>query len=139
GIGPAVGSPNPSLLPRATAQFARSGGFAGADLHARGSVRRAGSSGLTPGGPSYAITPGVPNVGDVWTLNVAEACAGAPTNTLAEVVAVGEHAIVLLDFDTPDFPSPGFLEAIADTIDNVVAPAVYLNFNGGTAAEPTDA
>ena len=138
GIGPAVGSPNPALLPAATAHFTRSGSVDVADLHARGSVRRSGSTSLAPGAASFAITPGVPNLGDVWSLNVADGCAGAPTDATGEVVAVGEHSIVVVDYDIPDFPGPAFFEAIADTIDNVVAPVVYLNFNGATLAEPTD-
>jgi hypothetical protein len=92
------------------------------------------SRGLTPGAASRAITPGVPTVGTVMTLNVnAFASCSAPDNRTATVKAVSTHAIVLNEDDNP----AGFVQAdfdhIAATFDSLVYPIITTTF--GTPAD----
>lgn len=137
GIGTVTGPPNPALLPTGIASFTQSFGGV-ADLHNRGSVRSARAGSLAPGGPSLAIVPGVPAVGALWDLNVEPGCVGGTDTRTGRVTVVGDHTVIVVDTLNPAVSTPDFYQTIADTLDAVVAPVIYSNFNGGTLAEPTD-
>jgi hypothetical protein len=85
------------------------------------------------GGARYSITPGVPAVGDLWSLNVASGCAGAPDNRAARVVSVGRHVIIVADTLNP---AGGFTTAQYDSIalefDTLAYPVDTLNFRSPT-------
>ena len=53
------------------------------------------------GGPNYLITPGVPAVGDLWSLNVASGCSGTPSFRAARVRAVGQKIVIVEDTLNP--------------------------------------
>ncbi len=49
------------------------------------------------GGASNAIPAGVPTVGQLWTLNVAQGCSGAVDNRVGRVLHLSQHFIVVED------------------------------------------
>lgn len=122
----AAGPPNPSLAPEARHLGLR---FAGSAASARRSL----SIGAPSTGPSLAIVPGVPTVGDVWDLNVGEGCA-APVERAGRVVAVGTSVIVVEDTLNPAGGLSGaqYTSLVAD-FDTLIAPTVYASFG-----EPDD-
>ena len=96
-------------------------------------------------GPDGArtITPGVPTVGDTWSLNVAQGCNGTPDMRAATVRAVTAHTILVTDDSNPPTTSPdGYRESsssfvtfqqLAERFDTIAWPAVT-----GAFGEPTD-
>jgi hypothetical protein len=70
-------------------------------ITARASVA---STGVRP----QAITPGVPAIGDQWTLNVAQGCSGVLDERVGTVKAVSDHLIVVADNANP---AGGFTDA----------------------------
>lgn len=88
-----------------------------------------------PGGPRMAITPGVPAVGALMTLNVETdfACSNADNRT-GRVMAVGDRIIVMADTMNPSGGlSAADYQAIADTFDAVIWPTIT-----GTFGAPAD-
>jgi hypothetical protein len=94
-------------------------------------ARAALSRGRANGGARFAITPGVPAVGALMSLNVetANSCASSDIRT-GRVMAVGTHVIVMADTMNP---SGGFTaadyQAIADSFDTKIHPVVTANFD----------
>jgi hypothetical protein len=110
GITPAAGPPSPDAAPwRAAAPLA---------------IRAPAA------GPRAAITPGVPAVGALMSINVrtSPACSSPDLRT-GRVIVVGTHAIVLADTTNP---SGGLTvadyQAVADAFDDLVYPVVTSNF-----------
>jgi hypothetical protein len=64
-------------------------------------------------GPRMLVTPGVPAVGDLWSLNVASGCAGTPDYRTGRVMSVKNHVIVVADTSNP---AGGFTTAQYDSI-----------------------
>ena len=88
-----------------------------------------------PGGPRFAITPGVPAVGALMDLNVEtdNACSTFDTRT-GRVMAVGTRVIVMADTLNPAGGlSAADYAAIADSFDAVIWPTVT-----GVFGEPAD-
>ncbi|MFL5381006.1 MAG: Ig-like domain-containing protein [Longimicrobiaceae bacterium] len=73
-------------------------------------VRRQSAS---PGGPRRLITAGVPSVGDLMNLNVAQGCSGALDTRVGQVRSIGQHVIVVSDTANPP---GGFTTAQYDSI-----------------------
>lgn len=86
------------------------------------------------GGPSMAITPGTPTVGDLWNLNTASGCGGAPDFRVGRVVSVGQHVIVVSDTANP---AGGFTTAQYDSIRLEFDSLAYA-VNVDNFGEPTD-
>ena len=122
GVQAVTGPPSPNLLP--------AGGLAlrpavlGSDLpvlerslrETRGVLAsRAGRIATTrrAAGPRRSITPGVPTIGDLMTLNVAQGCSGAPDNRTGMVRSVKQHVIIVADTSNP---AGGFTTAQYDSI-----------------------
>lgn len=85
------------------------------------------------GGARRAITPGVPAVGDLWTLNVAQGCSGTLDNRVGRVRTVGTNVIIVGDTANP---AGGFTTAQYDSIalefDSIAYPVVTSNFGAST-------
>jgi hypothetical protein len=83
-----------------------------AQLHRSGNalIRR---SAPTRGGPRRLITVGVPSVGDLMNLNVAQSCSGALDTRVGQVRSIGQHVIVVSDTANPP---GGFTTAQYDSI-----------------------
>lgn len=75
------------------------------------------------GGLHLAVTPGVPNVGDVLTFNTSLTACSAAKNISARVVAITNRAIIVADVDNP---ANGFTDAeyanVGTMFDTLVAP-----------------
>jgi Bacterial Ig-like domain (group 2) len=114
-----------SMLERDRAETSRLLGRRDAKV-TRGGTRRMG--------PNASITPGVPTVGDLWTLNTTSGCSGTPNNRTGRVVAVGQHVIIVADTTNP---AGGFTTAQYDSIklefDTIVHP-----INEGNFGAPSD-
>jgi hypothetical protein len=67
----------------------------------------------TRGGPRRLITVGVPSVGDLMNLNVAQGCSGALDTRVGQVRSIGQHVIVVSDTANPP---GGFTTAQYDSI-----------------------
>jgi hypothetical protein len=84
-------------------------------------------------GARFLITPGVPAVGDVWSLNVAQGCTGTPEFRGARVMSVGTHVVVVADTTNP---AGGFTSAQYDSIaaefDSLAYATDTVNFGGPT-------
>ncbi|HET7462486.1 MAG TPA: Ig-like domain-containing protein [Longimicrobium sp.] len=97
---------------------------------ARERAGRAAARSAAGGSVRRAITPGVPAVGALMSINVQTAnfCSTFDTRT-GRVQAVGTHAIVLADTSNP---SGGFTaadyQALADSFDAFVHPVLQANF-----------
>lgn len=78
---------------------------------------------------SLGITPGVPAVGSLMTLNVNTSCTGTADNRSGRVVAVGTRAIIVADEANPagGFTAADY-QAFADQFDVQVWPVVTHNF-----------
>lgn len=147
GIATVTGPPNPNLVPgsdvllggAADPGFVRDDAF---DLRLRAWERSNLQAGmrLKVGAPqglraSFGkITLGVPAIGDLMQLNVAQGCSGAVDNRTGRVRAIGTNIIIIADTLNPP---GGFTTAQYDSIraefDTIAYPAVTANF--GT---PTD-
>ncbi|HYW13527.1 MAG TPA: Ig-like domain-containing protein [Longimicrobium sp.] len=152
GITAAAGPPSPALLPSGTqarvlgAPMVDDGGFhirqMERDFRELAPLARRPESRVAPGrtqrrapgGPSMAITPGTPTVGDLWSLNTASGCAGTPDFRTGRVVSIGQHVIIVADTANP---AGGFTTAQYDSIglefDSLAYPVNTANFG-----EPTD-
>lgn len=148
GIQAVTGPPTPALLPSSGGGlFDRSAVTESTNHVAERNADRRALAGLvsTPasrirrptgpaGGPSYTIVPGVPSVGDLWSLNVARSCNGAPDIRTARVRTITPSAVIVADTLNPP---GGFTTAQYDSIgieyDTIAAPVLTANF--GT---PTD-
>ena len=62
---------------------------------------------------SALVTPGVPAVGDLWELNVAQGCSGTRDNRYGRVRSIGQHVIIVADTLNP---AGGFTTAQYDSI-----------------------
>lgn len=84
-------------------------------------------------GPRMNITPGVPSVGDLWTINVAQGCTGTRDDRVGRVVSVGNHVVIVADTTNP---AGGFTTAQYDSIrlefDSLAYPVDTANFGGPT-------
>ncbi|HEX5724206.1 MAG TPA: hypothetical protein VFX98_02000, partial [Longimicrobiaceae bacterium] len=143
GIVPVSGPPTPELRPGLAPRFGvRAGPRRDHAWEARLRARerrevagRAGTDGRfrpnrTPAGARRAITPGVPAVGALMTLNVETdfACSNADNRT-GRVVAVGTSVIVMEDTMNPAGGlTTADYEAIADTFDTFIHPVITANF-----------
>ena len=91
------------------------------------------------GGPRYLVTPGVPSVGDLWSINVASGCSGALDSRTGRVVSVGQHVIIVADTSNP---AGGFTTAQYDSIrlefDSLAYTVDTLNFGGPTDLDDND-
>ena len=145
GIVPVSGPPSPNRLPgvrgralsvsgpRADLGFeARLRRTERRELGPKMHAARGPSRSLSPaGGPRRAITPGVPAVGALMSLNVEtdDACSTFDTRT-GRVMAVGTHVIVMADTLNPAGGlTAADYQAIADSFDAVVYPAVTGGFD----------
>jgi len=84
----------------------------GRQLFRQGSYRVQRQS-AAPGGPRRLITTGVPAVGDLMNLNVAQGCSGATDVRAGRVRSIGQHVIVVADTTNP---AGGFTTAQYDSI-----------------------
>ena len=79
------------------------------------------------------ITPGVPAVGDLWSLNVASGCSGTTDLRTGRVRSIGTNVIIVADTANP---AGGFTTAqydsIALEIDSIAYPVVTGNFGSPT-------
>jgi len=96
-------------------------------------LRRTGMAGVIgsriPGGIQPAITPGVPAVGDLMSINVnSEELCTDPIMRDARVKAVGEHIIVMADESNPAGLSDTDYEDIAWYFDTQIYPLITQNF-----------
>jgi hypothetical protein len=152
GITAAAGPPNPALIPNGSqsrvlgAPMVDDGGFhvrqMERDFRELAPLARRPESRVAPGrnqrrapgGPSMAITPGTPTVGDLWSLNTASGCSGTPDLRTGRVVSIGQHVIIVADTANP---AGGFTTAQYDSIrmefDSLAYPVNTDNFG-----EPTD-
>jgi hypothetical protein len=149
GIVPVTGPPSPALLPggqgpqlgaplmddggyhvrqmeRERAEAARLAGIPTSRINrARGTTRA--------GGPRMNVTPGVPSIGDLWTINVAQGCAGGRDDRVGRVVSIGNHVVVVADTANP---AGGFTTAQYDSIrlefDSLAYPVDTTAFGGPT-------
>jgi Bacterial Ig-like domain (group 2) len=144
GIVPVSGAPSPVRVPlasRLSAAFRARGALrpddafetrlrrreqaAAARIRAGGglSARR---SAAPPRGPGRAITPGIPAVGALMTLNVeTDNVCGSPDPRTGRVVAVGTHVIVIADTLNPSGGlTAADYAAIADSFDAQIFPTV---------------
>jgi hypothetical protein len=155
GIVGVTGPPTPNLLPGDAPRLSLSGAApalaaaplrAADDLHLRRMEREARE--LAPllarpsarvnrsardGGARFQITPGVPSVGDLMQLNVAEGCSGARDDRTGRVVSIGASVIIIADTMNP---AGGFTTAQYDSIalefDSIAHPVVVNNFGAPT-------
>jgi hypothetical protein len=132
GIVAASGAPTPALLPgggqalRAAARLVPDDAWEARLRRLERSVPRQPASGSRIPGPRMAVTPGVPSVGALMSLNV-ETDNACSTNDLrtGRVVAVGNHVIVLADTMNPAGGlTAGDYAAIADSFDAHIHPVV---------------
>ena len=147
GIVGVSGPPTPNLIPASGPRLAMDADVAARDdahLRRLAEERRM----LTPlmsrpetrvnrarrGGPSYLITPGVPSVGDLWSLNVASECEGTPDVRGARVVSVGTRIIIVADTTNP---AGGFTTAQYDSI-AAEFDSLAWNVNVDNFGAPTD-
>jgi hypothetical protein len=141
GIVPASGGPNPARLPGAG--FSLAGGLQRDDrweTRLRETERRVLGPLMARGmarspAPRRAVTPGVPVVGGLMTLNVeTDQPCSAPDNRTGRVVHVGTRIVIVADTTNP---SGGLTvadyAAIAETFDNQVWPAITAAYG-----EPAD-
>lgn len=147
---PVTGGATPSLLPIDASSFMLHGPRTLDEFHGGTNVRQAhGASaivrfarsraGLSPAGPSLTIVPGVPAPGDVWTLNVAAGCEGAPAERGARVEVVSDHAVIVVDTLNPaGGMTTGQYEEFAAQVDGLLAPLVYHHLVGDSADAPVD-
>lgn len=136
GIVPVSGPPTPDLLRGTPVRTAGSGGperdfefERRLRLRERREVGRGGAAAASRG-PRRAITPGVPSVGALMSLNVEtdNACATNDIRT-GRVMAVGTTVIVIADTTNPSGGlSAAQYAAIADSFDAVIHPTVTGNF-----------
>lgn len=146
GAAGAVSGPATTLLPSDGAAAARSGsieptvdiGF-GMRLNARNRQRFVGgfraarsafaSRTAVPPGMSRSVGIVDPNIGDIFTINVALSACGSSVNRAARVVAIGTQSIVLADTLNP---SGGFTatdyQRFAARFDTLVYPLEVANF-----------
>jgi hypothetical protein len=146
GAAGAVSGPATALLPSEAAVPARSGsldpvvdiGF-GMRLNARNRQRFVGgfraarsafaSRTAVPPGMSRSVGVVDPNIGDIFTINVALSACGSSVNRAARVVAIGTQSIVLADTLNP---SGGFTatdyQRFAARFDTLVYPLEVANF-----------
>jgi hypothetical protein len=86
-----------------------------------------------PGGPRRLITVGVPSVGDLMNLNVAQNCSGTLDTRVGQVRSIGAHVIVVSDTSNP---AGGFTTAQYDSIAAEFDTLAYVtdttNFGGPT-------
>jgi hypothetical protein len=149
GIAGVTGPPTPNRLPGRQALFGGTAPSAAVpdrdhafDLNLRAWERRslrtgtASKSGVrsAPAGPLRTITPGVPALGDLMDLNVAQGCSGAPDMRTGRVRSIGTNIVIVADTSNP---AGGFTTAQYDSIrmefDTIAYAAITPNF--GT---PTD-
>ncbi|HEX2208503.1 MAG TPA: Ig-like domain-containing protein [Longimicrobium sp.] len=142
GITSVVGGPDPVRMPAGGSLFrARPQPDHAFERRLRQMERREftgripGAGGARRDGPRYAITPGVPAVGALMSLNVEtdNACSTPDTRT-GRVVAVGTHVIVIADTMNPAGGlTAADYAAIADSFDVVIHPLLT-----GTFGAPSD-
>jgi hypothetical protein len=102
------------------------------ELHRRGGyqVLRQPASGR---GPRKLITVGVPTVGDLMNLNVAQGCSGSLDTRVGQVRSVSNHVIIVSDTANP---AGGFTTAQYDSIslefDSLAYAVDTTNFGGPT-------
>lgn len=142
GIVAVSGAPTPALLPGARTGLRAASRLVPDDAwesalrrRERTSLPRRIDARAQPGGPRMAITPGVPAVGALMTLNVESsfACSNADNRT-GRVMAVGDRIIVMADTMNPSGGlSAAQYQAIADTFDAVIWPTIT-----GTFGAPAD-
>lgn len=156
GIVPVTGAPTPSLIASGAMKRVSAGGELQRDddfetaLRTREReqlrnkrpltrfemrMRQSALRGNVPGGISAAITPGLPAVGALMSLNVDTntLCSTSDTRT-GRVMAVGTRVIVIADTSNPAGGfTPGDYQAIADTFDTKIYPVMAANF--GTPAD----
>jgi Bacterial Ig-like domain (group 2) len=108
GVVAAAGPPSPALLPASPLRLRDGGPAADDEGHARRMERQVEElRALRParigrgGGPRLLITPGVPAVGALMTLNVAGGCSGARDDRAGRVVSVGRRVVVVADTANP--------------------------------------
>jgi hypothetical protein len=87
-----------------------------------------------PGGAAQrVITVGVPAIGDLMYLNVAQGCSGTLDTRVAQVRSVGQHVIIVSDTTNP---AGGFTAAQYDSIalefDSLAYAVDTVNFGGPT-------
>ncbi|MBV9110106.1 MAG: Ig-like domain-containing protein [Gemmatimonadetes bacterium] len=141
GIQAVTGPPSPDLAPAAGLRLAsatesdlpvlqassRETGRLMGSRAARISQRRAAS------GLRASITPGVPALGDLMSLNVAQGCSGTPDLRTGKVRTVSQHAIIVSDTMNP---AGGFTTAQYDSIalefDTLSYPVDSTNFGAPT-------
>ena len=146
GISAVSGTPTPSVAPSASRSIASLGLFQpkqdfsiekrirdserelGARLGPAVRTSRSAPAGGIPG-PSYSITPGVPTVGTVMTLNVGLNGCADDDDRAVTVKAVGTRIILMEDNTNPagGFTATDYAN-IAATFDTLVYPAVANNF-----------
>jgi hypothetical protein len=84
-------------------------------------------------GPRKLITTGVPSVGDLMNLNVAQGCSGALDTRVGQVRSIGQHVIIVSDTSNP---AGGFTTAQYDSIalefDSLAYATDTTNFGGPT-------
>ncbi|HEU4722511.1 MAG TPA: hypothetical protein VFS59_14220 [Gemmatimonadaceae bacterium] len=146
GAAGAVSGPATALLPSEGADAARSGsieptvdiGF-GMRLNARNRQRFVGgfraarsafaSRTAVPPGMSRSVGVVDPNIGDIFTINVALSACGSSVNRAARVVAIGTQSIVLADTLNPTggFTASDY-QRFAARFDTLVYPLGVANF-----------
>lgn len=89
---------------------------------------------VRPTGARRVITPGVPAVGDLWSLNTASGCTGTRVDQTGRVTSVGQHIIIVADTMNP---AGGFTTAQYDSIAAEFDSLAY-NVNVDNFGAPTD-
>ncbi|HEX6039240.1 MAG TPA: hypothetical protein VFZ20_14410, partial [Longimicrobium sp.] len=139
GIQAVTGPPTPSVSPAGGPRLASLDAEAlraGDEAHARRLAReRAQAARLSlprrgaTAGPRRAITPGVPALDDLMSLNVAQECSGALDLRTGRVRSVGASVIIVSDTANP---AGGFTTAQYDSIalefDSIAYPAITSSF-----------
>lgn len=145
GIQAVTGPPTPNLIPTASLGLASP---RTSMLEAEATTRmarriadRRSTAGLVgrrdaligTGGARRAITPGVPAVNDLWSLNVASGCSGSLDLRTGRVRTVSARTIVVADTANP---AGGFTTAQYDSIalefDSIAYPTLTANFGAPT-------
>lgn len=88
---------------------------------------------LRNGGARANITPGVPVVGDLWSLNTASGCTGTRVDQTGRVVSVGQNVIIVADtLNPPGGFTTAQYDSIAMEFDTLAYPVNVNNFGAPT-------
>ncbi|HEU4455146.1 MAG TPA: Ig-like domain-containing protein, partial [Longimicrobium sp.] len=146
GIQAVTGPPSPNLVPNRDGVLLGAPRVSDADVAAHLAARardvretaslaasRASRISAPTGAARRNIVQGVPAVGDLWTLNVAQGCTGTRDDRVGRVRSVGQRVIIVADTTNP---AGGFTTAQYDSIalevDSLAYPVDTANFGAPT-------